>query len=628
MSQPATVSNPRVTFNLVTRDQVLGAADQRALFVGQLDPGRVATGNVLFAANPIASATVTIGGTVVTFVASGPTGSQVLIGASLAATLTNLKTFLNASADTNIVKATYDVSGTRLFVTFKTPGVTGNAFTLAASLATVSGATLTGGSAAPGTAVAGTLVSDLPPTDAEINALFGVGSQLAMMVRGWRSVNGYTNIDALPLADNAAATRAAAKVTFGGAATSDGVLRISAVSEAEHEFEVDVATGDTPDLVLAKLASVVAADRYQPFVYADNQEAIATFVAVNGGTHANTWLIKVTGSVPGLTVALTGWTGGATNPSLTGVFDLVDSIRYQTVVWPEAYAITTLKTFLNPRKNLDNQVKDGRGFTYRSDIFANLVALGQATNSSEVVIISNEITNLSTWIGPHLPEAPDVLAAKFAAARALRFETGISISNVITTNEASDQFGGVEMASLPYFNTPMLGVGNPAKGSGFIDSEQLLLRDAGISVVGVNPSLNGVVMGEVVTTWLNDAAGNPDDTWKYLEWRDTHGAVREILVANCRKRFSQYRLTSGDVIPNRAMANEAMVRGYLLELMAFCAGKALVVKGQRARQFIEDNMTVTLDLAARTVAVAITFPMVSQMAAINGTLKFTFQTAA
>lgn len=107
-----------------------------------------AIGSISFAANPVAASTITLGGTAVSFVSALTTGNQVLIGANLAATLANAVTFLNASTDTNISKATYAVNpaGTAILVTYKTPGTAGNAFTLAASVATVSGATLAGGS--------------------------------------------------------------------------------------------------------------------------------------------------------------------------------------------------------------------------------------------------------------------------------------------------------------------------------------------------------------------------------------------------------------------------------------------------------------------------------------------------
>jgi hypothetical protein len=107
-----------------------------------------AFGSITFAVNPSAAATITIGGTAVTFVTSLTTGNQILIGATLAATLANAVTFLNQSADVNLSKATYSVNqaGTALQIVYKTPGTAGNTFTLAASAATPSGATLTGGS--------------------------------------------------------------------------------------------------------------------------------------------------------------------------------------------------------------------------------------------------------------------------------------------------------------------------------------------------------------------------------------------------------------------------------------------------------------------------------------------------
>jgi hypothetical protein len=98
------------------------------------DPASLSWGSIAFSANPSNGATITLGGTVVTF------GTTVTIGASLAITLASLLVFLQASADTNIKKCTYSITGSILGVRSKTPNNT--AFTLAASAATVSHATL------------------------------------------------------------------------------------------------------------------------------------------------------------------------------------------------------------------------------------------------------------------------------------------------------------------------------------------------------------------------------------------------------------------------------------------------------------------------------------------------------
>lgn len=113
---------------------------------GTDNDGAAASGSIRFSANPSANDTITLNGTAITFKASGATGNQVNIsGVDLAGTLASLLTFLNASTDAQIVKCTYATTASSLLVTNKTVGTAGNAYTLAASAATVSGATLAGG---------------------------------------------------------------------------------------------------------------------------------------------------------------------------------------------------------------------------------------------------------------------------------------------------------------------------------------------------------------------------------------------------------------------------------------------------------------------------------------------------
>jgi hypothetical protein len=116
--------------------------------------GVAAVGSITFAGQPANNATVTINGAEITFVTGAPTSGQVKIGATLADTVKNLVTALNASADEDVAEAAYgaDAPFNVVTVTHKTIGTAGNSFTLArgddpASNATVSGATLSGGSA-------------------------------------------------------------------------------------------------------------------------------------------------------------------------------------------------------------------------------------------------------------------------------------------------------------------------------------------------------------------------------------------------------------------------------------------------------------------------------------------------
>ncbi len=133
--------------------------------------GIAASGTLTFSLNPTATQTIVLNGVTWTFVASGATGNQTNIQGTLALTLTQLASDLNASATTGIVVASYTVSATVLTVTYENASSAGDAYTLSGgtSGATPSGATLsgayqglTGGAGAGGTAPTATL--DVGPT--------------------------------------------------------------------------------------------------------------------------------------------------------------------------------------------------------------------------------------------------------------------------------------------------------------------------------------------------------------------------------------------------------------------------------------------------------------------------------
>jgi hypothetical protein len=104
------------------------------LFLGDTQSSAAvgARGYIDFSALPVATGTITLAGTAWTFVASGATGPQTNIGATLAATVAQLAADLNASAVSAIAAATYTADGTRLRIQHDTATTAGNAFTLAA----------------------------------------------------------------------------------------------------------------------------------------------------------------------------------------------------------------------------------------------------------------------------------------------------------------------------------------------------------------------------------------------------------------------------------------------------------------------------------------------------------------
>lgn len=472
----------------------------------------------------------------------------------------------------------------------------------------------------------GMFIDEVPRTDAEINELFGADSHLAMIARSYREVNEYTNLSALVLEDHGSAVKGTATLAFAGAATQDGELSVSVVSEYHYTYSIEVVTGEDAQDVLDKLLAAVGAGNTPPFTFA-HDNTTGTFTAVNGGSVCNNWPIKVTGRVPGLTYTLTGWTGGATDPTLTTLFDEVADIRFQGIVWPESYSNATIKNFIDVRKNVDNDVKDGQAFITLNEAYVTIKTTALGINSSEITLLSNEAVDEADWKGICVPTAPDMISAYMAAVRALRIEDGISVSDYVSTVAPGDQFGGLHMHSLPFFNTPMRFIGKQRSGSGYSDAEIIDLEDSGVTVLGGNRSNTATVFGQVVTTWQKDPAGNDDETWKYLNWRDTHGAIREYFVLNNRKRWAQARLSSGQVVPGHDIATEENIRAYQVELFGDMADVALAVKGAEARRYFEKYLQVTLEPENRRVKIYSKVPMVSQLGEIIGTVQYTFETA-
>lgn len=121
--------------------------------------GKCAQGTVTFTGLPDEDETVTFNGVVFTFVATAPTtldpdAPDVEIGASAAATATNLKNAMVAAAVENadLQPFVFEVAAGVVTITARIGGTAANSYTLAeaATNVAVSGATLAGGAATNG----------------------------------------------------------------------------------------------------------------------------------------------------------------------------------------------------------------------------------------------------------------------------------------------------------------------------------------------------------------------------------------------------------------------------------------------------------------------------------------------
>lgn len=479
-----------------------------------------------------------------------------------------------------------------------------------------------------GSAASGVLIENILNDNSE-NTLFGKNSMLASMLRAAKKENKTTVMDAIPI-DDAAGTAATGTIVLVGTATATGTLNVIVASEKNHKYSIAVASGDSATIIGGLIETAVLADLDQPCTAA-NVTGTVTMTADNLGTLGNDIGLSISGSVAGITHSVTAMTGGATDPVLTNVFDAIGNKRYQTIIWPYAADTVPIRTLLDARFNVNNAVLDGIGITGSHDTLSNHNALLTPLNSQSLAFFTDKTESETSFKAASQFELSPVKSSMFGAIRALRLTDGASISQlVIATNGPSDSFGGPALASKPYFNTSLPNMPLIATGRGWNDTEIEQLFTNGGSVFGINTAGNTSIVGEVVTTYKTDSAGNPDITFKFMNYVDTASNGREYFSNNLKSRFAQSRLTTGDVIRGRDMANDLTIISFCEKLYQDLSGPdfVLVEAGEAAFKFFKDNITVTLDLSTGRATILMTLKIVTQLREILATYKISFSTTS
>ncbi len=482
-----------------------------------------------------------------------------------------------------------------------------------------------------GTATSGALVENIL-NDNSWDTLFGEDSPIAAAIRRARRRNGVTIFDAIAFDDAGGGVDATGIFTITGTASEAGTLTFYAGSKKFNDYKIAVADTDTPTAIGDKLVTAITADS-KALVTAANVVGVVTLTAKSAGTFGNTIGLKVEGSVAGVANVVTGMTGGATDPVLTGLFDVVGLQRYQGIVWQYQDDLAEVTDFLDPRFNVANDVLDGRAFVGSTDTLSNhLSALG-SLNSKSLCVNTDKLINDADYVGPNILEVPFVKVAEFAAIRAAKRTDEFVLGDLVIARSPRDSFGGAWQNSKPYFNTPFADLMTPDTGDSFTEVEATQLKDAGGWIIDSNRPGTAVIAGEVVTTYKTDNAGNPDPTFGFLNYVDTSTTGREYIVNNTRAKYPQFRAAGGALIPGVDSANEASVAAYVAELNADLGALGLVntgvgtVNGKQIdydKEF-SDNLTVTLNPVTGKFFVSCKLYIVVQLRGITYDLAVAFE---
>ena len=472
-----------------------------------------------------------------------------------------------------------------------------------------------------GSAVSGQTYKEVQDlTNDEVFALFGANSYLSNTIQKQRAIcKKRYSIWVIALTPAAGTAASLALAYTGAGATEARTMKVKAISEKEFTFNVSIAVGDSPnDVALAVEAWIDALPDYFP---ASNLVAIdvLTLTASDLGTLGNKYTVVHENIPPGIIVngnleeSRDQFTSGATDPVVTGIFDNVAATRFHTILWPWETDFSEPNDFLTPRNIISNAFLQGVCYIGLDGTEAEIKAVVNGAtplNSLNLFFMGNRtISGVSGIIEPS-----DWRIAEFAAIEGLRLTDGASISQYVTVDAPLDNVGGSALASLGYYATPLANTSPVPPELLFDEQEQVNLKADGYTIIGVNESANSVIMGEVVSTYKKDDAGNDDPSFKFLNYIRTGWLILEIYFTTVKTSYKQSRLTEGALVPRRAMANKGSITGKYLGVFKELGGPDFVLcqAGSAAEKTFSDNLVVETDLADGLVSSSGVLPIVTQ----------------
>lgn len=480
---------------------------------------------------------------------------------------------------------------------------------------------------AAGTATPLTIIEDIP-NDKSWDTLFDSKSILAGMLRTAKNLNQETRMDAIAVEDNVSSADATADITIVGTASATTELTLYVGSKLDYAYTISVSSGDTETVVAAAWETAINADANR-IVEASAAAGVLTLTAQNAGLEGNFIGLRVVGDLGGLTsITVPHMASGTLSPDISTIPSIIGTDRYQHIVMPASYDVSSIATWLDGRFNVNNDIRNGTLIISITDSVADGKSLGNSYDNKSLDIHFNKEISRTMYEGSALFELDTVIASQFAAIAALRLTEDANISKYTTgVYGARDAYGGVHIASKPYHNTPFFNLPVIDREDGLTQEEQNELNEAGLFFLGNNSARTTIIAGDVVTTYkTNPITSQEDGSFKYQNYVDTLSSIREYFVNNCRERFAQSRLTEGDIVFDLDMVNKTVISAYLDDLYGDLEQEGLTVAGSAALRFFKDerNKIIDIDIETGKATIDMKVPIVTQLREIQGVIQVSF----
>jgi len=427
---------------------------------------------------------------------------------------------------------------------------------------------------------------------------FGIGSQLSEMIRAFKAANPYTELWAVAIDDDGAATAGTHTVTFSGTATADGEV---AMYIAGTRVAVPVTSGDGAAAVsTAMSAAIVAHNSYSrlPFTSAE-ATSVVTLTARNKGTQANEVDVRVNYQAnellpAGITAVIAAGVTGATDPAISEAITAMGDTQYNMIAssFNDATNIALMETELTTRWGPMEQ-KEGHFLVVDQGTQSALTSIGNARNSEHTTIL--EMGGLVAF-----SPTPTYIAAATAAA-------------VVSASVSIDPARPFQTLALP-------GVLPPAESDRFNRTERNTLLTDGIATHYVDGG--GVVRIErMSTTYQTNPLGATDPSYRDLNTMATLPLLRYEVRTLIALRFPRHKLADDGTIfdPGQAVVTPTSIKALLISLARDWEGRALI---ENLDQFKTDLIVERNSSDVNRVDMRQSPDLVNQLRVFAGQIQF------
>ena len=388
-----------------------------------------------------------------------------------------------------------------------------------------------------GSATANTLVQ---VTSAErATALFGVGSQLAIMCKTYLQNDPLGNLWAGVLADNGT-TKATGTIEVTAAATGDGTIALRLYG---YRVQIGVTSGDSAAHIGASIRDAANAIVDLP-VLATLSTATVTFTAKNAGVAGNTGRLELNpdeGNLtpPGVAMTITQMSGGATDPVLTTLITAMTSsdVRWWVLGLTDVPSMEAIDAEALSRWDAARALRN-HAFSCRVDSVSNLTTDWAARNSPH-----------QCTFGILAPPNPSWEIAAAAAGQ------------IIKRNRAHP--------AVPHTGTKLVNrlgqaMPGPVIASRFSSVENNTLGLAGVATLSTD-TYGQLQLGPVVTHYKRDGSGVADTT---LRWFNTLSQLMYVIddIEGATRQYSAGKILVNDasvVEPGTPVLDRALMRAHL-----------------------------------------------------------------